>query len=836
MRITVANKPVKGDKPRTKLESKTYFNNLQFHSETISPEEFESIVGNGYTISYTYKDNKFYRKDDYTKNNYVGTDYIVIDVDSIIIDPETFISGIKYKPTLYHTTFSNLTSYKGYKYCYHLVYCLDEFITGEDNFRTLFYLLSKDYWEKVDKKAKDCHRCIFTSNSELPNYQYRYLGRIYSPSELLKDVDLNTIKLEVEKAYSVNKNSKTKDKKQLEDKFSLEKDFYDDLYSSSWEEIIVKYSTNFKFWISTKIDPSRYQNGYVDLRNDEYYTVPSWKLIYDKKEGKAIIPKVKNGHRNNMLWQDALAFMAIIPDITKENLVYCLIRTVYHHYDYEYNNDRITTTDIIQKAREAWNGTYTKNPTKKKFKINTIEYKKQGRTDWIKISNEIRRDMKDNDFGSLYDFNASVEDNLKVFHEQGLKTKKNTLIKWLKDKGYDYFTDKDERNKLVIELYKENPNRSSREIEKLCKERGIKVKDKTISTIINRCVKMYPTSILSEDSNCIYRSTVKNYAVSNNNIDNLYIEVESKMGQKDSSVYKEDILKKQKDTVLPLQIPKEGCPSVANSDIMGSLVGCEYINKEDKEKEDNNDIKDKDKESAKLHSIVYSSFCDGYKEDKEKEDNNDIKDKDKEYIKEDSFKYDWDWIKDVGEYILNDPFMQSHRRREYAIKIGLIKEVPEESVKPEMKFNIETTDFKQKKDNCPSCANIDSILQANCPSCANIDSIYEDKLNIEKRNCPSCANIDSIYEKEQTNNNCPSCANIDSIYEDKKEIKNIIKNDSEIPQKKKISKQEELKELKNKLTLDGITTDFLGIHNYTKDIDVRMISSNNQDSFESMFI
>ena len=39
MRITVANKPVKGDKPRTKLESKTYFNNLQFHSETISPEK-----------------------------------------------------------------------------------------------------------------------------------------------------------------------------------------------------------------------------------------------------------------------------------------------------------------------------------------------------------------------------------------------------------------------------------------------------------------------------------------------------------------------------------------------------------------------------------------------------------------------------------------------------------------------------------------------------------------------------------------------------------------------------------------------------------------------------
>ena len=82
---------------------------------------------------------------------------------------------------------------------------------------------------------------------------------------------------------------------------------------------------------------------------------------------------------------------------------------------------------------------------------------------------------------------------------------------------------------------------------------------------------------------------------------------------------------------------------------------------------------------------------------------------------------------------------------------------------------------------------------------------------------------------------CPSCANIDSIYEGKKE-KEFIKNDSEIPQKKKRSKQEELNELKRSLTIDGITKDFLGIHNYTKGIDVRMTSINNHDSFESMFI
>ena len=83
--------------------------------------------------------------------------------------------------------------------------------------------------------------------------------------------------------------------------------------------------------------------------------------------------------------------------------------------------------------------------------------------------------------------------------------------------------------------------------------------------------------------------------------------------------------------------------------------------------------------------------------------------------------------------------------------------------------------------------------------------------------------VDEEKKNEETNN-----------IKDKE--KEFIKNDSEIPQKKKRSKQEELNELKRSLTLDGITTDYLGIHNYTKGIDVRMTSINNQDNFESMFI
>lgn len=189
-------------------------------------------------------------------------------------------------------------------------------------------------------------------------------------------------------------------------------------------------------------------------------------------------------------------------------------------------------------------------------------------------------------------------------------------------------------------------------------------------------------------------------------------------------------LKKQKESGLPLQIPREdtGLPlqitkeewtSDANSDIMGSLVGVGYINKEDKEKEDNNEIKDKDKDKEDMNTDIDEKYR---------------------------------WMLEVTDRIEHDDVIQKYR------KINL-----------EKKQNI--TDSSSAKEN-------------------------------------------DIKDKE----------------------KEFIKVDYKIPQQQKRSKQEELNELKHILTLDGITTDFLGIHNYTKDIDVRMVSSNNQDSFESMFI
>ncbi len=92
--------------------------------------------------------------------------------------------------------------------------------------------------------------------------------------------------------------------------------------------------------------------------------------------------------------------------------------------------------------------------------------------------------MKCDDFGSLYDYSLTIEQNIKEFKNYGVRTTSRTLKTWLEENGIPYKTDKDVRNGHVIRFYKEDPNRSSREIETLCKEQGIDISYRTIQRIL----------------------------------------------------------------------------------------------------------------------------------------------------------------------------------------------------------------------------------------------------------------------------------------------------------------------------------------------------------------
>ena len=500
MKISIGNKRLNA-KPETQQEKCQYFKDLEFKTVNVCAEKIKDIVDGGYTITYLFKDKVFDRSNHYMTDNYVGTQFICVDVDSCEIAPQEFVERIKYKPSVVHTTFSNLTERKNGKFCFHLLYFFDEVILGEDTFKEVFAALTDDYKEYVDDCARDCHRVMFTSNSSLPNYVYEEYGITYDVDDFVcsgyddidqlfkadNDVWEKSVSCDRSNTHNISRDAEISQ----ENIFELDTVFMKDLYSLDRQSFIIKYAEVYPYVTQTQIDNNRYENGYADLRNEEYYVVPSAQYRWDYEKNTPHIPKIKEGVRTTILWLDTISFMKIIPNITKEYLVYLLITEVYKNF--ENRDGQMTNRFIIEKCREVWENIdkLDVRPVRKTFKIDKEYWINRGYNNWLEVARIVRKGMRCDEFGSLYDLSKTVEDNVREFRNYGVNTTKRTLVRWLEENEYPYDTDKDLRDRLVLKLYNEDPTRSSREIEKLCTDAGVKVSYRTVQTIIsefNSCV------------------------------------------------------------------------------------------------------------------------------------------------------------------------------------------------------------------------------------------------------------------------------------------------------------------------------------------------------------
>ena len=469
MKISISTKPLT-KKPDTQKEKSDYFKNLKFKTEDCTTETIKEIIENGFTITYLYKDSEFDRRNHYMSNNYLGTQFICVDIDKCDVSPNEFVDMVKYKPSVVHTTFSNLTERKDNKYCYHLLYFFDKIIYGEDNFHYIFNLLTEDYKDFIDKQAMDCHRVMFTSNSSLKNYEYYDYGITHEVNDFISDEDNQWDKNSEADIYNISKTiyKEINEMSQSTTSFSLDKKFLKDMYKMTRGEFIYTYSSTYPYITETYIDPQRYENGYADLRNDNYYVIPTAQYRWDSERNKPYIPKIQAGMRNTMIWLDAHYFLNIVPDITKEHLVYLIITEVYRNFD---NSDnQFTNQFIINKCKEVWESRdrIHVKPIPRSFKIDKTYWNERGMDNWLSISNYIRKQMKCDDFGNLYDYSLTLEQNIKEFRNYGVNTTSRTLRTWLEENGIPYTTDKELRDEHVITLYNEDPSRSSRELERLC--------------------------------------------------------------------------------------------------------------------------------------------------------------------------------------------------------------------------------------------------------------------------------------------------------------------------------------------------------------------------------
>lgn len=280
--------------------------------------------------------------------------------------------------------------------------------------------------------------------------------------------------------------------------FGLDEHFLYNLNNFSKKGFINLYQEKYPYFDETQVKVIEYRNndysykGYYDVKDIDFFVIPSLQRYYwsktDIDKPKKIVP-VEVRERELFFDADGMYFLKLNEEgITKEKFVYFMIRNI--HYNYKNDDNKLTTEYIIERCKNIWeryfSGEVELKPNKNKvLKMDRFFWKSYDSP--IEAYTQAKKLLNDDYFGELYDFNLSIEENLKLIEEyKNRKIDIRTLKRWLEENNLNYFTKKEERNKVIMEVYNEDKNRSLRDIVKIVNERGYKVSKDTINKVINK--------------------------------------------------------------------------------------------------------------------------------------------------------------------------------------------------------------------------------------------------------------------------------------------------------------------------------------------------------------
>lgn len=473
-----------------------FIKNNDFKEIEIFPEQLPLFISTGKIFAYLHRFPIFRKTAGYSDNNYRGAQVILVDVDGVTDEPEVFIKNLKYKPTAYCTSYSNKIKDNQHpngdqEWRFHLYYAFDEIIYGIENFNTVFDTIVADF-PVYDTKVKSPKITIFTSYVEKQEnkafYKLGYTGIIHKVSALnLKENS------EPNYDYEYKENMRTGNGLSIKNKsdFELDSVFLDDLKNLGRKKFLEKYKYTYPYIEHTYINPELYcdENGndkpYADLRGMEFYLVPSEQKLWDSENKKPKGCIIRHGQRHTRIFVDSNIFKKVIPNLTKEHLVYCITHVLYYHYVDSYD---FKTQDIINIARKAWynikfdSTSYKKN---KKYSTNPKYWEEHGVYDKREQVRLSRRMMTDNDIYIYYEKTTNADQIFRDMHADGFKTKRDRITQFLDDNHLPYTTDKEERNRIVIQLYEEDKSRGYKIIARIYTERtGHPISSNTVKNIL----------------------------------------------------------------------------------------------------------------------------------------------------------------------------------------------------------------------------------------------------------------------------------------------------------------------------------------------------------------
>lgn len=424
----------------TKFKSKPEnWKALTYKRQTITIEELVNRIYEGHCICQNFHTkSKVFGLSEKTIANFDFADCVILDIDDTFLSMNDFYLSLKdeHKPTIAYTTYSNIDNINNR---FRVIYVFDKPIRSNDFYRSIanaiIYNIQKDI-EGFDLKDKTCLNSSqqFAGNGN-DNIAYYYNDNIFCPTDFGFDEN-----------YFSNSDSILKRERKNNIQTDLEspiansefmKDFWGMGYKKNEEIFIRKYAEKYPFIEATPLPETDSDIPYILLPDNYVKITRYWyKEPLTKGDGtivyKSHAVKLKSGHRRKLLYDGCLLRKIMLPEITMEHLLYCLVCERRYYVD---NQDKVITNKILyQIAKDAWNDTKRSIKPKKEekqFVVNPKYCEKHG------ISKQVARNIAakmllDLQLKQSYDTNLSVKENLELLKNQGIKIGKSSLYNWVK--------------------------------------------------------------------------------------------------------------------------------------------------------------------------------------------------------------------------------------------------------------------------------------------------------------------------------------------------------------------------------------------------------------------
>ena len=398
---------------------------IRYRRRTFTQNSLMVVLGTGYCVAHCFKtNNEVFTQSEKTNDNFEYTQMIGVDIDDCNTDMETFIKSLKKKPTFAYTTFSN--GIKGNRF--RMIYLFNQKIDSIPLYKAVYNWITEGL-NINDNCMKSVSQQMFGTN---------FAAKWYN-SRVWYDVPT-----ECKSIVSEQKGSSELNNKEEEHYIGMTPDVNNDtfsdnavvkaLYSMSPQNFIFYFRQTYDYFTAT---PLRYENGYALIPEDYYEIKRPW---YKDKVGDntiSVVKTIKDGEqRRKRLCNTAIILRAIKRDISFEHLLYILVCERQYYYD---NQDKaLNNKELINIAKwaielpsEQINPQKVKHP---KFKVDKSYWAERGVTA-KQAANIVRGMLKSQEIGSMYDFNLTDVENIKVMKDYGLSVSIKTLKRWRKKNG-----------------------------------------------------------------------------------------------------------------------------------------------------------------------------------------------------------------------------------------------------------------------------------------------------------------------------------------------------------------------------------------------------------------